>query len=451
VPNKWDAKYEVESAYEMMTDTQWHTDIEYTDEDEPVYQKLDYDNAKEYAEQVTKMGKRIPDWDRGIDVYFGGENWFSSDSYSDRLSEELEEYFEEEPAPPGDYRLRDFPGIPWKPPKEQGRFKFPQPGMTISSVNSPLLKKALKAKPCALCGLVTGAGNDYLEHRNSHSDQEWEAYYRTLSGKRPPMKPLPPEQREKLKEFVEKWRGPVKSEESSTPNAEDERMLKGMGIHWTSAFLKKAPLSDVGQRRMEMARNQVLEEVDIGDYELYLVRDGYFGFHQIGMQRRGMDMTDMRQQEQRIIPRNWGRFDRKAFKATIQRWLSEHHLLVIGSHNAVKTRMYSLALRAIGFRLKTTDTGHLSYIDDGRAEPQKLLELKRAAQYVHAFEQQGGRLRQVEEHFRAPGETEEGEGVEGETQECPRCDRHRPGRILRVQGLRGQRRNVEIPHKIQYY
>jgi len=93
-------------------------------------------------------------------------------------------------------------------------------------------------------------------------------------------------------------------------------------------------------------------------------------------------MTDMEQQAQRIVPRDWGRFDRRAFKQAIQRWLDEYHLLVIGSHSAFKTRMYGLALRAIGFRLSTTATGHLSYLADGQADRRQVQSLEAMARYL---------------------------------------------------------------------
>lgn len=189
-----------------------------------------------------------------------------------------------------------------------------------------------------------------------------------------------------------------------------------------TAVLKIAPLSDMGRQRFEMAHNTVLEELPIGDYELYLVQDGYFGFVQIGLQRRGQDFTDMEQQAQRIIPRNWGNFDRKGFKAAIQRWLSEHHLIVIGSHNPVKTKLFSLALRSIGFRLKTTDTGHLSYIDDGQADPRKVQAITRAAEFIQQYEQQGGDVnQQVEQRFRGGEENEPQEQPEQGDGECTRC------------------------------
>jgi hypothetical protein len=133
--------------------------------------------------------------------------------------------------------------------------------------------------------------------------------------------------------------------------------------------IKAMPLTDRGEELLEIANNEVLEEVDIGNYELYLVFDANFGFCQLGMQRAGQDFTDMEQQARHIIPRFWGRFDRRAFKRTITRWLQQHHLLMIGSHDAHKTRLYRVALRALGIGTRNTAHGRIAYLEDGQQDP----------------------------------------------------------------------------------
>ncbi len=135
-----------------------------------------------------------------------------------------------------------------------------------------------------------------------------------------------------------------------------------------TGFLKQAPLTPEAEERFQIARNKVVEEVDIGDYELYLVLDRNFGFYQMGMQRVGQDFTDMEQQTDRTVPKMWGKFDRKAFKATIQRWLDKYHLLLVASHNNAKTKLYAMALRALGFRTQKTPSGGIVYLADGQAD-----------------------------------------------------------------------------------
>jgi hypothetical protein len=288
IPHQSDAQSEVESALDALMDGgQYGTEVDYNGDDDPAYQYLSLARARKYAEQVTKMGKGIPSWDRDVNLPLGGGDWWSSDSYGDYLMEQLDEEFGTAPAQPNSfsYEEGEAPEIPWKPPKEQRRFRFP-------------------------------------------------------------------------------------------------RLKKTMSMEFKSPLLKIAPLTGRGEHLFEQYNNEVLEEVPIGDYELYLVRDNKFGFYQIGLQRAGMDMTDLEQQAQRIVPRDWGGFDRRAFKQAIQRWLDEHHLLVVGSHSAFKTRMYGLALRAIGFRLSTTATGHLSYLADEQADRQQVQNLEAMARYL---------------------------------------------------------------------
>jgi hypothetical protein len=127
---------------------------------------------------------------------------------------------------------------------------------------------------------------------------------------------------------------------------------------------------------MHMTNNRVMEEVQIGDYEMYLVWNGNFGFPQLGLQRRGMDMTDVEQQVRHAIPRGWGNFDRRTFKATVQRWLDEHHILVVFSYSPAKTRLYGLALRALGFRLHQTGAHGMFYLADEQADRRAIEQLE---------------------------------------------------------------------------
>ena len=136
------------------------------------------------------------------------------------------------------------------------------------------------------------------------------------------------------------------------------------------------PLTPMGEQRIQISGNEVVENVDIGDYELYLIRIRVSGqqmyMYQMGMQRAGQDFTDIQQQAERITPKLWGSFDRRAFKATVQRWLDQYHLLVVSSHNSTKTKLYGLALRALGFRPQRAAGGGIVYIADDQADMQVL-------------------------------------------------------------------------------
>jgi len=284
VPHQGDAQSEVESALESLMDGgQYGTEIDYNGDSEPAYQYLSLARAKKYAEQVTKMGKSVPAWDRDVNLPLGGSDWYTSDNYGDYLMEQLEEEFGQPPEQPTgfSYGEEDAVEIPWKPPKEQKRFRFP-------------------------------------------------------------------------------W----------------QRRMRMSSIEFRSPLLKIAPLTDRGERLMHMTNNQVMEEVQIGDYEMYLVWNGNFGFPQLGLQRRSMDMTDVEQQVRHVIPRGWGNFDRRTFKATVQRWLDEHHILVVFSYSPAKTRLYGLALRALGFRLHNTGAHGMFYLADEQADRHSIEQLE---------------------------------------------------------------------------
>ncbi len=147
------------------------------------------------------------------------------------------------------------------------------------------------------------------------------------------------------------------------------------------------PLTPEAQKRFKVTGDRVLDEVQVGDYELFLTVDSRYGFHQIGLQRRGHDFTSEEQQAEHIIPKGWGNFDRKAFKEAITRWLAQYHMLVVASHSSIKTKMYGLALRAIGFKLTPVpSTGLFSYIGDGKEDPRKIKMLEQIGQFMEQMQ-----------------------------------------------------------------
>lgn len=153
---------------------------------------------------------------------------------------------------------------------------------------------------------------------------------------------------------------------------------------------KGMPLSPRGEQLFQMSGNEVVEEVNIGDYELYLTRIQVPGqrakMYQMGMQRTGQDFTDPQQQMERVTPRLWGSFDRRAFKTTVQRWLDQYHLLVVSSLSSTKTRLYGMALRAMGFRPQRAAGGSIVYIADNQAN---LRVVEAAAAFMGRVQQMG--------------------------------------------------------------
>jgi len=144
-----------------------------------------------------------------------------------------------------------------------------------------------------------------------------------------------------------------------------------------------------------MAMNEVVEEVCIGDYELYLVYDRNLRIYQIGMQRTGQDMTDLGQQALRV-PRQLGSFDRKAFMGTVQRWLAAYHLPLMASHR--QDQAVRRDPEENGVQAQSAAGGDIVYITDGMAD----LAPVRSAEALMA------QMRQRPQHEGQHGQQEDG-------------------------------------------
>ena len=99
---------------------------------------------------------------------------------------------------------------------------------------------------------------------------------------------------------------------------------------------------------LETMGEKVVEEKTIGDYDFFVTYNRLMGVYQIGMQRSGMDAADIGQQMEHQ-QQNRGAGSRQELKDTIQGWLNQYHMLVIGSMNPEKTMKYVRLLKAMGF------------------------------------------------------------------------------------------------------
>src|SRR5271166_140661 len=99
---------------------------------------------------------------------------------------------------------------------------------------------------------------------------------------------------------------------------------------------------------LETMGEKVVEEKTIGDYDFFVTYNSMMGVYQIGMQRAGMDAADMEQQMEHQ-QQNRGAGSRQELKSTIQGWLNQYHMLIIGSMNPEKTMKYVRLLKAMGF------------------------------------------------------------------------------------------------------
>lgn len=101
--------------------------------------------------------------------------------------------------------------------------------------------------------------------------------------------------------------------------------------------------------RLGALGQEVVEEVTIGDYDLFVTYDRNFGVYQVGMQRLGMDASDIEQQAEQQKQQH-GRGSRAEVRAVVQGWVDKYHLLIIGSMNPAKTEKYVRLLKALGFK-----------------------------------------------------------------------------------------------------
>jgi 2'-5' RNA ligase len=128
----------------------------------------------------------------------------------------------------------------------------------------------------------------------------------------------------------------------------DEQQLSGQWGQPPQATVTAA-VEPEAKERLDTLGQDVVEERTIGDYDLFVTYDRNFGVYQIGMQRVGMDASDIGQQAERQR-QDRGRGDRRELVATVQGWVDKYHLLIIGSMNPAKTEKYVRLLRMLGFK-----------------------------------------------------------------------------------------------------
>jgi len=111
-------------------------------------------------------------------------------------------------------------------------------------------------------------------------------------------------------------------------------------------------VSDFGREYMEMSGDEIVEEVTIGDYELFVMQTGIIpDLYQIGMQRVGMDAFSLEQQSERQ-PGGLGRGSLKEMARVINGWIAKYGALAIASHNPEKTAMYTKLAKILGYEVK---------------------------------------------------------------------------------------------------
>jgi len=117
---------------------------------------------------------------------------------------------------------------------------------------------------------------------------------------------------------------------------------------------KIAGLSEDALNRLHQTGNQVVEEATAGNYELFLVllSNDVVQLYQLGIQRTGLDFTDIQQQfQQQELSENAAveLSSLSEMAAIINRWKQQYGEIIIKSHNPAKDAKYLNILQWLGF------------------------------------------------------------------------------------------------------
>ena len=137
-------------------------------------------------------------------------------------------------------------------------------------------------------------------------------------------------------------------------------------------FQKNAmPITPEAMQRLQAHGEMILDSATIGDYEFYLTKNRIFrGMPpQLGMQRTGQDFSSVEQQQEKT-PQEKGRFSMKETKALLEKWLTQHPVILVGTHDPRKAAFYDRLLKALGFTLEKSDiAGHEVTVLIGNVTP----------------------------------------------------------------------------------
>ena len=123
-----------------------------------------------------------------------------------------------------------------------------------------------------------------------------------------------------------------------------------------STWIKHALLDD-DRQMIEQYGGHIVEEKDIGAYEMMVVKNfGPVGGveYQLGISHKNMSIVND-QFEQR---ENWEQESQnpkqlmKEFRAVVGGWLQKYGPLIVGSHNPDKNKKYLRILKILGFKVE---------------------------------------------------------------------------------------------------
>jgi hypothetical protein len=122
----------------------------------------------------------------------------------------------------------------------------------------------------------------------------------------------------------------------------------------TNSWYKTAILSDMAKQKLN-AHHQIMEERNIGGYDIVLIKVIPLNIYQIGLQQENLDFTDVSSQMQKIkpeTPMNGIKQLIAGLKEVINAWKATYGKLYVISTNEAKQEKFKSILSKMGYALQ---------------------------------------------------------------------------------------------------
>lgn len=114
---------------------------------------------------------------------------------------------------------------------------------------------------------------------------------------------------------------------------------------------KRAIKTEMSDAWMALSGDEIVEEREIGDYEVFLLKSGQVsGIYSIGLQRKGEDAFNPIIQQTKI-PNSRGGGSLLELKHTIQEWTNKYGELMVGTENPDRLKQYMRLIKRLGLNL----------------------------------------------------------------------------------------------------
>lgn len=111
--------------------------------------------------------------------------------------------------------------------------------------------------------------------------------------------------------------------------------------------MKSSAISDEQKNNLAQYGYEVVEEAEVGGYDLVLTHFPLLDAYHLALQRKGLDFSDPEQQMQKIP----GGVDADMTKAipVINQWIKKYKELWVAGNNPSKTPVYLKILKRLGY------------------------------------------------------------------------------------------------------